>query len=597
MRRVRTVLALVAVLSLCGVMSPANAVERAAPAVPQMIGSGGAVSSVDEEASQVGIDVLARGGNAVDAAVATGAVLGVTSPFSTGIGGGGFFVYYEARTGNVYTINGREKAPATYDEKTFTDENGDALEFDDVRWSGMSVGVPGVPATWDKATRRWGSKSFSSLLKPAERIARDGFTVGETFHSYTASNAEDFRRFPETARVFLHDGEAPAVGSTFRNPDMARTYHQLRTKGVESLYRGPVGAAVVDAVRHPETAPGETVLAGEMTRGDMRAYKAPVQAPTRARYSGLDVYGMAAPSSGGIAVGEALNLQEAYEKRTGKELSDVGDTQYRHRQAESTATAFADRNRYVADVRDVPQRELLSQAYANDRACELFDARRAHERPIPFGEPDGAYDCKAGTTSQGARDDHGTTHLTTADRWGNVVAFTSTIESIGGSGLTVPGHGFLLNNELTDFEFVPPTAGVPHPNLPGPGKRPRSSMSPTIVVDGDRPVLAAGAAGGSTIITSVFGIVTGSLDRGLPMVDAIAAPRLSSRNGPATDAEPAIADTATGEKLRAMGHELTRVESLSTATGIRILPRGRFEAAAETARSGGGSAMVVRPDR
>jgi len=195
------------------------------------------------------------------------------------------------------------------------------------------------------------------------------------------------------------------------------------------------------------------------------------------------------------------------------------------------------------------------------------------------------------------RDDHGTTHLTVADRWGNVVSYTLTIEQTGGSGITVPGRGFLLNNELTDFNFVPATAGVPDPNLPGPGKRPRSSMSPTIVTDRGRPVLALGSPGGATIITTVTQVLTEHLDRGLPLVDAIAAPRISSRNGAATEAEPAVFDGPDGTGLRELGHQLKSIPELGAATAIRMLGRNRFEAAAETSRRGGGSAMVVRPNR
>jgi gamma-glutamyltranspeptidase/glutathione hydrolase len=307
---------------------------------------------------------------------------------------------------------------------------------------------------------------------------------------------------------------------------------------------------------------------------------------------------MPVPSSGGIAVGESLNLLEAYDRRTRLPLWAVDDVQYLHRFAEATATAFADRGRWVGDVPNVPTRELLRQGFANERACQLFNPNRAHARPIPFGSPDGSYSCTppAGRTSV-QRDDHGTTHLTVADRWGNVAAYTLTIEQTGGSGITVPGRGFLLNNELTDFNFVPATAGVPDPNLPGPGKRPRSSMSPTIVTDRGRPVLALGSPGGATIITTVAQVLTEYLDRGLPLVDAIAAPRISSRNGAATEAEPVIFNGPEGTGLRTLGHELKSIPELGAATAIRLVGRNRFEAAAETSRRGGGSAMVVRPNR
>jgi gamma-glutamyltranspeptidase/glutathione hydrolase len=386
------------------------------------------------------------------------------------------------------------------------------------------------------------------------------------------------------------------VGSVFRNPDLARTYRLLRREGTQVLYRGGLGRELVAEARKPHTAPGVSVFSGQITGDDLAAYRAPVKPPTRTTYRGLDVYGMPVPSSGGIAVGESLNLLEAYDNRTRRSLSTVDEVQYLHRFAEATATAFADRGRWVGDVPNVPTRELLKQAFANERACQLFDPNHAHARPIPFGSPDGSYGCgaPAGRTTA-MRDDHGTTHLTVADRWGNVVSYTLTIEQTGGSGITVPGRGFLLNNELTDFNFVPATAGVPDPNLPAAGKRPRSSMSPTIVLDRGRPILAAGSPGGATIITTVSQVLTEYLDRGLPLVQAIAAPRISSRNGATTDAEPAVADGPQGAGLRLLGHQLKSVPELGAATAIKLMGRNRFEAAAETSRRGGGSAMVVRP--
>jgi len=194
------------------------------PKVPVMTGSGGAVASVDRDASQAGLDVLARGGNAADAAVATAAALGVTEPYSAGIGGGGFLVYYDARHHTVRTIDGRETAPTSFTDKTFTNPDGSAMDFNTVVNSGLSIGVPGTPALWDKAARDFGTRSFADLMAPAEALASKGFVVDQTFHDQTAQNAARFSRFPETARVFLRDGQAPAVGSTFTNPDMAKAY-------------------------------------------------------------------------------------------------------------------------------------------------------------------------------------------------------------------------------------------------------------------------------------------------------------------------------------------------------------------------------------
>jgi gamma-glutamyltranspeptidase / glutathione hydrolase len=597
MARTRSLVVALAVVAAGALVAPPATARPARPAptrAPLAVGTGGAVASVDPDATRIGTEVLRQGGNAADAAVATAAALGVTEPYSSGIGGGGYLVYRDARTGRVTTIDGRETAPASFTPTVFTDAAGKPLDFATVVSSGLSVGTPGTPALWDKAARRLGTWSLSRLLAPAEQLAKDGFVVDATFAAQTAANAERFRKFPATAAIFLPGGAPPAVGSTFRNPDLARAYALLRARGVETLYRGDLGRAVVAAAAHPATAPGVTVLAGKLTTADLRAYRALQQEPTRTRYRDLEIYGMAPSSSGGIAVGEALNLLEAYDRLTGVPLRKVDDVQYLHRLSEASATAFADRNRWVGSVPGVPVEQLLSQRYADARACALFDATTARPRPIPAGDPASSAACaKAGSVTAVA-DDEGTTHLTVADRWGNVASYTLTIEQTGGSGITVPGYGFLLNNELTDFNFAPATPGVPDPNLPAAGKRPRSSMSPTIALRGGKPWLALGSPGGATIITTVLQVLTEYTDRDRSLVDAIAAPRLSSRNGK-EDAEPAIEGGPTGAALRKLGHVLVANPEIGAATAIRILPGGRFEAAAETTRRGGGAALVVHP--
>ncbi|MDQ6895509.1 MAG: gamma-glutamyltransferase [Actinomycetota bacterium] len=568
------------------------------PKVPLMVGGGGAVSTVDRDASQVGIDVLTRGGNAADAAIATAAALGVTEPYSAGIGGGGFLVYYDAKTKKVSTIDGRETAPQTFTERSFLNADGTPMSFDTVVTSGLSVGTPGTPALWAKAANEFGTWRLSQLLSPAARLAIQGFTVDQTFHDQTAANAERFATFPASADLFLPGGAPPAVGSTFRNIDLAKTYLQLGARGTGWLYGGKLGEAIVDEARRPTTAPGVSVMGGQLTLADLKAYEALDKAPITSRYRGYDVFGMPVPSSGGIAVAEILNLVESYEARTGKTLKSLDEANYLHWFSEASATAFADRNRYVGDVAGVPVGELTSQAFADERAC-LFNPDHAQIRPIPFGSPDGSYtSCPQPGARQGQPyEGQSTTHLVTADKWGNVASYTLTIEQTGGSGITVPGYGFLLNNELTDFNFAPLTPGVTDPNLPGPGKRPRSSMSPTIILKDGSPYLTVGSPGGATIITSVSQTILGYLDRGLPLVDAIAAPRLSSRNGKSEDVEPAIAATATGTTLTALGHLLKATAEIGAVTAIHPLGGAQFQAAAETVRRGGGSAMVVQPAR
>ncbi|MFJ1865971.1 gamma-glutamyltransferase [Streptomyces sp. NPDC088097] len=564
----------------------------APPKVPVAAGYGGAVASVDADASAVGIAVLRAGGNAVDAAVAVAAALGVTEPYSAGIGGGGYFVYYDAKTRRVQTIDGRETAPASATAGLFQ-ENGVPIPFEQGQTSGRSVGVPGTPATWKSALDTWGTRSLGQLLRPAEKLARDGFTVDPTFRAQTQLNQDRFKDFPATAKLFLPGGQLPVVGSTFKNPDLAATYAELARKGTGAVYRGPLAEDIVRAVRKPPVDPAATrvVRSGDLTAADLRAYGVKRQAPTRVGYRGLDVYSMAPSSSGGTTVGEALNILE----RT--DLSKLTEAQYLHRYIEASRISFADRGRWVADpaAESVPTRELLSQSYADTRAC-LITPDRALTSPLAPGDPRNPAPCA--TTGQAAPttyEGENTTHLTVADRWGNVVSYTLTIESTGGSAITVPGRGFLLNNELTDFSFAPAAPGVPDPNLPGPGKRPRSSMSPTIVLEDGRPLLAVGSPGGATIITTVLQTLTGHLDRGLPLVDAIAAPRASQRNQTTTELEPGLWNSPVRGELEALGHGFRQNPEIGAATGVQRLPDGRWLAAAEPTRRGGGSAQVVRP--
>ncbi|MYQ48230.1 gamma-glutamyltransferase [Streptomyces sp. SID4985] len=560
---------------------------------PVAVGYGGAVASVDADATAAGIEVLRKGGNAVDAAVATAAALGVTEPYSAGIGGGGYFVYYDAKSRTVRTIDGRETAPLTAGSDLFQ-ENGKPLAFADAVSSGLSVGTPGTPATWSAALDKWGTRSLANVLRPAERIARDGFTVDSTFRSQTSDNEKRFRYFPDTARLFLPGGQLPVVGSTFKNPELARTYQELGREGVGAVYKGDLGRDIVSTVNKPPVDPGSgwNARPGRLSAKDLAAYRAKPQSPTETGYRGLKVYSIAPSSSGGTTVGEALNILE------NTDLSRASDVRYLHRFIEASRIAFADRGRWVGDpsFENVPTKDLLSQRYADSRACLIKD-ESVLASPLAPGDPRHPAACgKGGKAAPTTYEGENTTHLTTADKWGNVVSYTLTIEQTGGSGITVPGRGFLLNNELTDFSFAPADPAVHDPNLPGPGKRPRSSISPTIVLDRhDRPVVALGSPGGATIITTVLQTLTGFVDRGLPLVDAIAAPRASQRNAAQTELEPALYDSPLRARLEAIGHSFKLNPEIGAATGVQRLPDGRWLAAAEKVRRGGGSAMVVHP--
>ncbi|MFD9331143.1 gamma-glutamyltransferase [Streptomyces sp. NPDC060065] len=588
------VLAVSAAVVSVGAAAPPSASggPAAVEKVPVAVGYGGAVASVDADASAAGIEVLKKGGNAVDAAVATAAALGVTEPYSSGIGGGGYFVYYDAKSRKVHTIDGRETAPLTADSGLFL-ENGQPIAFADAVTSGLGVGTPGTPATWQTALDSWGSKRLSTVLKPAERIARDGFTVDATFRSQTESNQARFKNFPDTAELFLPDGSLPVVGSTFKNPDLARTYEELGKEGVDAIYDGELGKEIVDTVNNPPVDPssGYNARPGRLSLEDLAAYEAKRQAPTKTSYRGLNVYSIAPSSSGGTTVGEALNILE------NTDLSKASEAEYLHRYIEASRIAFADRGRWVGDpaFEDVPTKELLSQKYADSRECLIKDDATLTS-PLAPGDPRNPAACStAGTAAPTTYEGENTTHLTVADKWGNIVAYTLTIEQTGGSGITVPDRGFILNNELTDFSFTPANPAVPDPNLPGPGKRPRSSISPTIVLDQhNKPVVALGSPGGATIITTVLQTLTGVVDRGLPLVDAIAAPRASQRNQTTTELEPGLWNSPLKAQLESVGQAFRQNPEIGAATGVQRLPNGQWLAAAETVRRGGGSAMVVR---
>ncbi|MGW7489846.1 gamma-glutamyltransferase [Streptomyces sp. NPDC054786] len=589
---------LVAVPAAAGTAAPARpaptAQDGATTATPEKtpvaVGYGGAVSSVDADASAAGISVLKKGGNAVDAAVATAAALGVTEPYSAGIGGGGYFVSYDARSRTIRTLDGRETAPRSAGKDLFL-ENGTPIPFADAVTSGLSIGTPGTPATWDTALHKWGSRSLGQVLRPARQLAAGGFTVDPTFRRQTADNEARFRDFPATADLFLPGGKLPAVGSTLKNPDLARTYDELAKKGTGALYDGALGRDIVRTVRKPPVRTGATrkVRAGKLTTGDLRAYRALRHAPTHTRYRGLDVYGIAPSSSGGTSVAEALNILEK------SDVSRLSEKQYLHRYLEAGRIAFADRGRWVGDPaqEDVPAKALTSQRFADSRACLIRDDK-ALTSPLAPGDPRHPKRCaSAGKAVPTTYEGENTTHLTVADKWGNVVAYTLTIEQTGGSGIVVPHRGFLLNNELTDFSFAPADPAVHDPNLPGPGKRPRSSISPTIVLQHGRPVLALGSPGGATIITTVLQTLVNHLDRGMPLVDAIAAPRASQRNAATTELEPGLWNSPVRQQLEAIGHAFKENPEIGAATGVQRLPDGRWLAAAEKVRRGGGSAMVV----
>ncbi|GIF76397.1 gamma-glutamyltransferase [Asanoa siamensis] len=595
-------IAVVAVVAAAGLVVPGSAPALAhgggePPRDATAVGYGGAVATVDPTATAVGLDVLRRGGNAVDAAVAAAATLGVTEPFSAGIGGGGFFVYYDAKTRRVHTIDGRESAPRAMGEDAFLKPDGTAMAFQEARVSGISAGVPGTLLTWKEALRKWGSRSLPAALAPAADVAQRGFTVDSTFRQQIADNQAQFAQFGSTRELYLPGGQPPTVGSRFRNPDLADTYREISRHGTDVFYEGRIARDIVQTVQHPPVAAdpampwGFEIRPGEMTLADLDRYELRFPAPTRSDYRGYTVYGMSTPSSGGIAVGEALNILERFD------LSDMSAVEALHHYLEASALSFADRNRYVgADTSRKLIDELLRDRYAAERAC-LIDPAKALVKPVAPGNPDGRYgDCATAAAAAEGNPGQSTTNLTVADKWGNVVEYTLTIEQTGGNAMVVPGRGFLLNNEMTDFTFIQTPGAPPDPNLPAPNKRPRSSMSPTIVFDDGKPFLALGTPGGATIITTVLQMLVNRIDLGMTLPEAMAAPRASQRNSAAPQAEPAFI-TAYGADLQALGQPtFVSTPELGAATAIEFTRHGMI-ATAEPVRRGGGAAGVVRPGK
>jgi gamma-glutamyltranspeptidase / glutathione hydrolase len=588
--------------AVAGTDSPARGGGHYTTKTATSRGFGGAVTSVDPEASRIGLQVLKRGGNAVDAAIATAAALGVTEPYSSGLGGGGYFVYYDAKQHKVHTIDGRETAPKAMPHNAFINpKTHKPYNFTpQLVTSGVSVGVPGTPATWQGALQRWGSYSVKQALAPAASLADRGFVVDKTFRMQTQENAQRFRAFTTTPKLYLRGGHAPAVGSVLKNPDLAKTYRLLGRQGMGAFYHGAIADQIASLSRRPPKSPSTKlpVPKGFMHASDLAHYRTVSRQPTHVGYRGYDVYGMPPSSSGGSTVGEILNIMERFPLGREKTASVL------HHFLEASALAYADRAAYVGDPAYVyvPLRDLLSDRFAAERACRISETK-AFTPPVKEGDVDN-YDGKCGTgkTASAAKasdsENRETTNLTVTDRWGNIVEYTLTIEQTGGSGMLVPGRGFLLNNELTDFS---PEYDPADPNRIEAGKRPRSSISPTIVLRDGKPFLALGSPGGSTIITTVTQLLMDRIDRHMSLPKAIADPRAQQPNTPTVVAEQSFINRY-GPLLEPYGHEFTPAgdpgtskAEIGAATAIEFGRNGLLTAVSEPKRRGGGSALVVHP--
>lgn len=547
------------------------------------------VATAHPLASEVGLATLRAGGTAADAALAVQLVLGLVEPQSSGLGGGAFIVHVDA-TGRVQTWDGRETAPAAAqpDDLRWIAPDDRRPPLPDVRASGRSIGVPGALRALEALHAQHGRLLWARAFDPAIGLAERGFAVPQRLADAIATHRAQLLRDPDAAALFLNaDGSPRAAGSLQRNPAYAATLRTLATQGAGAFYRGPIADDIVAEVRRSEAGPAAPgpLTPGRMTAADLAGYRAVERAPVCNPYRRWVVCGMGPPSSGGIAVGQVLGLLEALGPAPVPAASPTPslDPDAVHRLAEALRLAFADRNRYVADTDVVPlpgrgAATLLDPAYLRQRAALIQPGRSLGVAPA------GRFDTQARGTHAGT--EHGTSHVSIVDRWGNAVAMTSSVEASLGAWRVV--RGMVLNNQLTDFAAQPADADGPVANRLQGGKRPRSSMAPTLVFDrasGDAADSARGALrmvtgspGGAAIIPFVAQTLVALLDGERDAQAATALPRVASFNTPATVLERDHPDTAATEALAAAltarGHTVVRAPLTSGVATILRVPGG-----------------------
>ncbi len=537
------------------------------PAAQVAVGRHGMVASQDGQATRIGLDVLERGGNAVDAAVAIGFALAVTVPKAGNIGGGGFMLVHMADRNETTAIDYRETAPAATSADTFLgpDRQADPAKSRD---SGLGVGVPGTVAGLSLALERYGSGRFAlgELISPAARLARDGIAIKDDLFDSLQRGRQRLSRWPTSASIFLKpDGAAPAMGDKLVQAELADALETIGREGSRAFYAGPIADKIVASVRQ---------AGGLMTRRDLENYAPIIRNLVHGSYRGYEVFSMPPPSSGGVHLIEMLNILEGYPSGV---IGSASPTAL-HLQLEAMKLAYADRAQYLgdSDAVDVPIGRLISKSHAA-ALRDRIDVR--HATPSREIRPDISVPTEGGNT----------THFSVTDAAGNVVANTYTLNFNFGLGLVAEGTGILLNNELDDFAAKP---GAPNAfglvggaaNAPGPGKRPLSSMSPTIVFKDAKPVLVTGAPGGSRIITTVLQVIVNTIDGHMSIGEAVSAPRLHHQWSPDEVVVETYFPSDKVRALAAMGHKV-RLDSLfGSAHSIAIAPEAMTGAADLRAR-------------
>ncbi|RKF15358.1 gamma-glutamyltransferase [Roseovarius spongiae] len=507
-------------------------------------------------AAEAGARMLREGGTAADALVAVQLVLGLVEPQSSGLGGGAFLVWWDAASGALTTLDGRETAPLMASPRMFQTKDGAPMAFMDAVPGGLSVGTPGTPALLHAAHRRWGRLAWAPLFDDAIRLAEDGFDVSERMAASIAGKATALAMFPDTAAYFLPGGAPLPAGARLRNPAYADTLRAFAAEGPDVFYTGRIGRAIVAAVQ------GARVNPGLLSEVDLAIYRVRERPAICAPYRGHKICGMGPPSSGALTVGQTLGLLSGFD------LGALGpmDAEARRLIGDAARLAFADRGRYMADSDYVPMptRGLLDLGYLAGRA-DLLRGDDALPEVAP-GRPEFDH-AAAEWSADGTVELPSTSHISIVDRYGNALSMTTTIESGFGSRLMV--GGFLLNNELTDFSFRSHEDGVPVANRVEPGKRPRSSMAPTIVMRDGSPVLLIGSPGGSRIIGYVTNALIAILDWGMNVQQAAMMPHMINRWG-AYDLEAGTAAEALAEPLRTLGYEVKLQEMTSGLHAVAL---------------------------
>jgi gamma-glutamyltranspeptidase / glutathione hydrolase len=515
------------------------------------------VAAAHPLAAAAGKKILDAGGSAMDAVIAMQLVLTLVEPQSSGIGGGGFVLSYNARTKETTSYDGRETAPAAASATLFVGSDGKSLPMIEAYQGGRSVGVPGMVALMARSHKSQGRLAWKKLFAPAIGIARDGFAVSPRLHNMIDNAQSLIEKFPAAKATFIgRDGKALANGVRYKSPAYAAILRKIAANGAVDFYHGDNAAAIVAAVKNSAVSPAT------LTLQDLRDYKVMERAPLCGLYHTYKICSMGPPSSGAVAILQSLKLLEAHDlKKMGPQSADAI-----HLIAESLAIAFADRDVYLADPGffDVPLAGLLDQSYLASRAA-LLDLAKAGG-PYVAGNP--STQNKSALAPNFNIDVPSTSHMVAADKYGNVASWTGTVQAPFGSFLQV--NGYMLNNELTDFAFLPERDGKAVANKVEPGKRPRSSMSPTLVFDAQgRVVMALGSAGGSRIIAHVLKTIIAHVDWGLDIQQAIDYPNFF-KSVQGLEIEPGMVATAIRPQLETKGHKVNERANVSGLSGITI---------------------------